>query len=84
MVVRRRTYYPYTLSALPSISLSQENSMGTSNNPLAPNPMTDIDGPDVFPPIEPQKDLNTAVPVGEEGSVEERSQDDSVDKDDPL
>ena len=36
-------------------------------NPLAPNPTTDIDGPDVFPPIEPEpnEDLGTGVPVGE-------------------
>jgi hypothetical protein len=44
--------------------------MATSNNPLAPNPVTDIDGPDVFPPIEPQEDLGEPVPVGEEGNVE--------------
>jgi hypothetical protein len=44
--------------------------MATSNNPLAPNPVTDIDGPDVFPPIEPQEDLTKAVPLGEEGNVE--------------
>jgi len=44
--------------------------MATSSNPLAPNPVTDIDGPDVFPSIEPQKDIGEAVPVGEEGNVE--------------
>jgi len=45
--------------------------MATSNNPLAPNPITDIDGPDVFPPIEPaHEDIGQAVPVGEEGNVE--------------
>ena len=44
--------------------------MATSNNPLAPNPVTDIDGPDVFPRIEPQEDLGEPVPVGEEGNVE--------------
>jgi hypothetical protein len=31
--------------------------MATSNSPLAPNATTDIDGPDVFPPLKPIKDL---------------------------
>jgi len=44
--------------------------MATSNNPLAPNPETDIDGPDVYPPLEPVEDLGEGVPVGEEGNVE--------------
>jgi len=43
--------------------------MATSNNPLAPNPVTDIDGPDVFPPIEPvQEDLGRAVPLEDDGT----------------
>jgi len=44
--------------------------MATSNDPLAPDATTDIDGPDVFPPIEPQEDLEEAVPLGEEDDVE--------------
>jgi hypothetical protein len=46
--------------------------MATSNNPLAPDPLTDLDVPDIFPPIEPepQEDLTQGVPVGEEGNVE--------------
>jgi hypothetical protein len=55
-----------------------------ATNPLAPNPVTDIDGPEVFPPIEPQKALGRPLPRGEQGSAEEGSEDDSVDKDDPL
>lgn len=45
--------------------------MSTSSNPLAPDPVTNVDGPDVYPPIEPQEeDLGDAVPVGEDGNVE--------------
>ena len=32
--------------------------MATSNNPLAPNPVTDIDGPGVYPPFEPVEDID--------------------------
>ena len=47
--------------------------MATSNNPLAPSAITDIDGADVYPPIEPEtnEDLGGPVPLGEEGNVEE-------------
>jgi hypothetical protein len=31
--------------------------MATSNNPLAPNPVTDIDGPDIFPPLNRKRTL---------------------------
>jgi hypothetical protein len=44
--------------------------MATSNNPLAPDAETDIDGPEVYPPLEPIEDLGEGVPVGEEGNVE--------------
>jgi hypothetical protein len=44
--------------------------MATSNNPLAPNPETDLDGSDVYPPLEPEEDLGSPVPLGEEGNVE--------------
>jgi hypothetical protein len=50
--------------------------MGTSNNPLAPNPVTDIDSPEVRKHIAPDaeeppdEDLGEGVPVGEEGNVE--------------
>jgi hypothetical protein len=42
--------------------------MATSNNPLAPDPVTNIDGPEVFPPIEEpvQEDLGEAVPLVDE------------------
>jgi hypothetical protein len=48
--------------------------MATSNNPLAPDPVTDIDGPDVFPPIEPPipEDLGEGVPLGEDPEERER------------
>ena len=48
--------------------------MATSNNPLAPNPVTDLDGPDVFPPIETPnpEDLGEAVPLGEDPEERER------------
>jgi hypothetical protein len=44
--------------------------MATSNNPLAPDPVTDIDGPDVFPPLEPVEDLGAGVPVIQPGVIE--------------
>ena len=49
-----------------------------STNPLALNPTTDIDGPDVFAPIEPEpiEDLGDGEPEDEE--------DGPVDNDDPL
>jgi hypothetical protein len=31
--------------------------MATSNSPLAPDPLTDIDGPGVYPPFEPVEDI---------------------------
>jgi hypothetical protein len=36
--------------------------MATSNSPLAPDAETDIDGPDVFPPIKPITDLGVEHP----------------------
>ena len=36
--------------------------MAISNNPLAPDPITDIDGPEVFPPIKPITDLGVERP----------------------
>ena len=58
--------------------------MATSNNPFAPDPVTDIDGPEVHQhevPIvnieEPEQDLGAGVPVGEEGNIE-------VDEDDAI
>jgi hypothetical protein len=50
--------------------------MATSNNPLAPNPETDIDNPEVHQHnvpivnVEQEEDLGAGVPVGEEGNVE--------------
>jgi len=44
--------------------------MATSNNPLAPNPVTDIDGPEVFPPVEPQEGPGESLPEGEAGNVQ--------------
>ena len=38
--------------------------MATSNNPLAPNPETNIDNPGILPD-EPQEDLGKGVPLGE-------------------
>ena len=58
--------------------------MAISNNPLAPDPITDIDGPEVWKPIRPQEDLTKRVLVGEEEDSELKKEDDSVDKDDPL
>jgi len=58
--------------------------MATSNNPLAPDAITNIDGPEVWTPIEPQEDLTRRVPVGEEEDSELKKKDDSVDEDDPL
>ena len=46
-----------------------------STNPLAPNPTTNIDGPEVFPPIEPE-------PNDDLGN--EEPEDGPVDNDDPL
>jgi hypothetical protein len=37
-----------------------------ATNPLAPEPVTDIDGPDVFPLIEPAEDLGTGARVPED------------------
>jgi hypothetical protein len=36
--------------------------MATSNSPLAPDAQTDIDGPEVFPPIKPITDLGVELP----------------------
>ena len=44
--------------------------MATSNNPLAPDATTDIDGPEVWAPIEPLTDLTDGVPVEEEEDAE--------------
>jgi len=44
--------------------------MATTSNPLAPDPITEIDGPDVFPPIEPVEDLGAGVPVIQPGDIE--------------
>jgi len=43
--------------------------MATSNSPLAPDAQTDIDGPDVFPPIKPITELGVELPP--EGEDEE-------------
>lgn len=40
--------------------------MATSNSPLAPNATTDVDGPEVFPPLKPIKDLGVELPEGAE------------------
>jgi hypothetical protein len=51
----------------------QEYAMATSNSPLAPDAQTDIDGPEVFPPIKPTTDLGIEQPPEpeeEEPSVE--------------
>jgi hypothetical protein len=56
----------------------QERIMATSNSPLAPDPVTDIDGPEVHQhnvpivnvELPPDEDLGERVPVGEEGNVE--------------
>jgi len=58
--------------------------MAISNNPLAPDPITDIDSTEVWTPIRPQEDLTKRVLVGEEEDSELKKEDDSVDKDDPL
>jgi hypothetical protein len=39
-----------------------------STNPLAPNPVTDLDGPEVFPPIEPQEDIGEIIPLEDDGT----------------
>jgi hypothetical protein len=64
--------------------------MATSNNPLAPDPETDIDGPEVhrhivpIVNIEPVEDLGVGVPVGEEGNVEPTEPEDGpIDNDRP-
>jgi len=47
--------------------------MATSNSPLAPDAETDIDGPEVFPPIKPITDLGVEQapePEEDEPSVE--------------
>jgi hypothetical protein len=50
--------------------------MATSNSPLAPDPVTDIDNPEVHQHTVPivnvgqEEDLRGGVPVGEEGNVE--------------
>ena len=46
--------------------------MATSNSPLAPNATTDIDGPDVFPPLKPIKDLGVESP--EEAEEDDRGE----------
>jgi hypothetical protein len=66
--------HPLSPSLHPSY---QEDMMATSHSPLAPNPVTDIDGPEVFPSINPIEDLGAGVPVGEEGNIE-------VDEDDAI
>jgi hypothetical protein len=38
--------------------IRQEIFMATSNNPLAPDPVTDIDGPGVYPPFQPVEDID--------------------------
>jgi hypothetical protein len=58
--------YLHNFFSHPCILLSQERTMATSNNPLAPNAVTDIDGADVFPPLKPIKDLGVALPEGAE------------------
>ena len=46
--------------------------MATSNNPLAPDPVTDLDGPDVYPPMEPepQEDIGGTEPDEEDETDE--------------
>lgn len=58
--------------------------MAATGNPLAPDPVTNIDGPEVFPPIEPIEDLGEGVPIGEPGNAEPDPEEESVDSDDPL
>jgi hypothetical protein len=58
--------------------------MATSNNPLAPDATTDIDGPEVWAPIEPLTDLTDGVPVEEEEDAELEDEDEAVDEDNPL
>jgi hypothetical protein len=51
---------------------NQENTMATSNSPLAPDAETDIDGPEVFPPIKPITDLGVELPPeGEDDEPQE-------------
>jgi len=58
--------------------------MATSSNPLAPDATTDIDGPEVWTPIEPQENLTNGVPVKEDEDTELEKEEDAVDADDPL
>ncbi len=68
--------------------------MTPTTNPLAPDPITDIDSPDVFPPIEegPQEDLTEAVPLGEDDDDEMdpddedelEEEEEEADEEDPL
>ncbi len=56
--------------------------MPISSNPLAPDPVTDLDSPDVFPPIEPQQeDLTRGVPLGEGGDTDDELGEDADDED---
>lgn len=52
--------------------------MATSNHPFAPDATTDIDGPEVWPPLEPEKDL------GEGAKAKPDPKEEAVDRDDPL
>jgi hypothetical protein len=60
-----------------------------ATNPLAPYPTTDIDGPEVFPEIDPpQEDIGEGVPLGEEEEDEdeddELEEEEDVDEDEPF
>jgi hypothetical protein len=46
--------------------------MATSNSPLAPDAETDIDGPEVFPPIKPITELGVELPPEGEEDEEPR------------
>lgn len=63
--------------------------MAPSTNPLAPDPTTDIDGPEVFPPLDPeqQEDLTQAVPLDEDDEFDpddEEEEEEATDEEDPL
>jgi hypothetical protein len=53
--------------------------MAASTNPLAPDPETNIDNPEIhrheipIVNIDPPEDLGVGVPVGDEGNIEEDS-----------
>jgi hypothetical protein len=59
MVLIRLGILPATRFSHPS---KEEYTMATSNSPLAPDAETDIDGPDVFPPLKPITDLGVEQP----------------------